>query len=407
MDLHTKATREEGLARLEAFLPQAGTAYARKRNHDVGPQARDHVSLLSPYLRHRLILEEEVLTQTLRKHSFSAAEKFVQEVFWRTYFKGWLEQQPAVWERYRAEVPDLIHALTKNDGLREQYERAVDGVTGIECFDVWVRELHETGYLHNHTRMWFASIWVFTLGLPWQLGADLFYRHLLDGDPASNTLSWRWVCGLHTKGKTYLARADNIRQFTDGRFNPEGQLAPAAPALQEKELPPRRAVPELERVPDGEPFILLMTEEDCYPESLPLPGKPAALIGLLATDARSPIPVGGLIKQFANGAVQDALDRASVHFDLGAEAPISDDWAGALIGKAQEAGVKTVVTAYAPVSPVAERLAAARKTLEEQGLRLYQVRRAYDEAAWPHANKGFFGLKAKIPALLQSQGLSA
>ncbi len=67
-----------------------------------------------------------------------------------------------------------------------------------------------TGYLHNHARMWFASIWIFTLRLPWELGADFFLRHLLDGDPASNTLSWRWVGGMQTMGKTYLARADNI-----------------------------------------------------------------------------------------------------------------------------------------------------------------------------------------------------
>jgi deoxyribodipyrimidine photo-lyase len=66
-----------------------------------------------------------------------------------------------------------------------------------------VQELVETGYLHNHARMWFASIWIFTLRLPWELGADFFLRHLLDGDAASNTLSWRWVAGLHTKGKHY------------------------------------------------------------------------------------------------------------------------------------------------------------------------------------------------------------
>ena len=104
--------------------------------------------------------------------------------------------------------------------MRAGYRAAIDGETGIECFDAWSAELCETGYLHNHARMWFASIWIFTLKLPWRLGADFFYRHLLDGDAASNTLSWRWVAGLHTRGKPYAARADNIATYSGGRFTP-------------------------------------------------------------------------------------------------------------------------------------------------------------------------------------------
>ncbi len=122
-------------------------------------------------------------------------------------------------------------------GLARAYRRAVEGKTGIECFDAWVEELLETGYLHNHTRMWFASIWIFTLRLPWELGADFTYRHFIDGDPASNTLSWRWVGGLHTRGKTYLARPDNIADHTGGRFRPKN-LATAAVALEEPPMGP-------------------------------------------------------------------------------------------------------------------------------------------------------------------------
>jgi deoxyribodipyrimidine photo-lyase len=73
---------------------------------------------------------------------------------------------------------------------------ATFGRTGIACFDQWTGELLETGYLHNHARVWFSSIWIFTLRLPWKLGADFFIRFLNDGDSASNTLSWRWVAGL-------------------------------------------------------------------------------------------------------------------------------------------------------------------------------------------------------------------
>ena len=110
--------------------------------------------------------------------------------------------------------------LVTQSGLRQACELACFGQTGIECFDTWARELTTTGYLHNYARMWFASIWIFTLKLPWQLGPDFFLRHLLDGDTASNTLSWRWVAGLQTVGKTYLARAANISRYTGGRFKP-------------------------------------------------------------------------------------------------------------------------------------------------------------------------------------------
>jgi len=174
-------SRAAGLDALAAFVPAAGRRYAETRNFDRGPDARGNVSQLSPYLRHRLVTEAEVVAAVRREHSPAAAEKFLQEVLWRTYWKGWLELRPSVWHRYRA---DLAALQVQTGGWRTAYARAVAGNTGIDCFDAWVTELATTGYLHNHARMWFASIWIFTLRLPWQLGADLFYHHLLDGDPA-------------------------------------------------------------------------------------------------------------------------------------------------------------------------------------------------------------------------------
>ena len=198
--------------------------YAKLRNFDFGPNDRTNISCLSSFISHRLIFEQELVNHALAKAPFSKIEKFIQEIYWRTYWKGWLELRPEVWDDYAR--------YKENPEIKKNIEEAKNGATGIDCFDAWAKELAETGYLHNHARMWFASIWAYTLQLPWQLGADFFLRHLLDGDAASNTLSWRWVVGLHSVGKTYLARGENIQRFTNGRFAPKG-LAQVAPPLND------------------------------------------------------------------------------------------------------------------------------------------------------------------------------
>ncbi|NNF79853.1 MAG: DNA photolyase [Rhizobiales bacterium] len=400
-----QATRSEGLKRLTAFVPNAGRAYSATRNSDFGPDDRSNVSTLSPWIRHRLVLEQEVVETVLRKHSFSAAQKFVDEVFWRTYFKGWLEHRPQVWSRYRSDVEQLAAELEYDDELRDRFEAAVGGRTGIECFDAWAHELVDTGYLHNHARMWFASIWIFTLRLPWQLGADFFLRHLLDGDPASNTLGWRWVGGLHTKGKTYLARASNIERFTHGRFNPVGQLATTAPPLTEPDLGPLVPIARPNQFETCRPFALLITEEDCYPENLKIPGKPEALIGVSTPGIRSLLPGSTRVEQFTSAAVQDAVDRCADHFGLAHEHHNSNNWPRTLAVWAKQTDVKTIVTAHVPTGPTADLMAQVKAELHEIGTELVQLRRAYDEAVWPHANRGFFGLKSKIPKLLSELNL--
>ena len=310
------ATRQVGLQRLENFLPRAGRTYARTRNFDLGPMDRSNISCLSPWLRHRLILEQEVISAPLTRHSLHAAEKFMQEVFWRAYFKGWLEQHPGIWSSYRSELQRLLDLLPSDGQLSARYQTAIEARTGIECFDAWARELVETGYLHNHSRMWFASIWIFTLKLPWQLGADFFYRYLLDGDPASNTLSWRWVGGLHTKGKTYLARPSNVSRFTNGRFDPTGQLAAAALPLAGDGPVAAAVLRSTDRLSPEIPYGLLITEEDCHPESLDLNINPVGVIGLTATSQRSALPVGEGAATFACCAVEDAIARAEAGFEI-------------------------------------------------------------------------------------------
>lgn len=399
-------TRSAALARAASFAERAGEQYARSRNFDFGPERRSNASVLSPYLRHRLLLEREVLELVLQRHALSAARKFVDEVFWRTYFKGWLEQHPAVWADYRESVRRLLDEYEADNELLDRYNSATGGNTGIDCFDAWIAELVSTGYLHNHARMWFASIWVFTLRLPWQLGADFFIRHLLDGDPASNTLSWRWVSGLHTPGKTYLARVSNIASYTDNRFNPRGQLATSAPPVEEFRTYPVEALPTADALPADEGFGLLVTEEDCSPEIRLLDRPPVAILGLVASRQRSPLPVGVPAYDFATAAVADALSRAEQAYGVTGEMVEHDALADRLLDWATGNDLKVIATPYAPTGPVRDVLMAARERLDPCGIRLLQLRRSFDDLSWPHATRGYFKLNREIPSILGKLPLS-
>ena len=209
--MNIKPELEFAQNRLNDFIENNIHEYANKRNFDFGPENRSNISYLSPFISHRLLFEYDIAKKVLSKFPYLKVEKFIQEIFWRTYWKGWLELRPDVWSDYKLSLNDL----DKDD----PYHEAIEGKTNIDCFNDWVHELKSKNYLHNHARMWFASIWIFTLGLPWQLGAQFFLEHLYDGDAASNTLSWKWVAGLQTKGKHYIARPDNIQKFTNGRYN--------------------------------------------------------------------------------------------------------------------------------------------------------------------------------------------
>ncbi len=207
-------SRAFAIDKLNNFIDNNLSEYAKLRNFDYGPEKRDNVSCLSPYITHGLISELEVVKSSLKKSSYIKIEKFIQEVLWRIYWKGWLELRPKVWMDFL----NQLKALKEKYNNDSNYLNAIEGKTNLECFNTWIKELKNNNYLHNHTRMWFASIWIFTLKLPWQLGAELFIKHLYDGDAASNTLGWRWVAGIQTQGKHYLATEWNINKFTNNRF---------------------------------------------------------------------------------------------------------------------------------------------------------------------------------------------
>ncbi len=366
----------------------AGGDYARLRNLDLGTHA--HVSNLSPYIRYRLITEPEVISAVTARHGPDMAHKFLAEVSWRAYWKGWMQMRPVVWRDCQQGVRAGLNRIATESDLHQTWEAACLGATGIDAFDHWAQELVTTGYLHNHARMWFASIWIFTLHLPWELGADFFLRHLTDGDPASNTLSWRWVAGLHTPGKTYLATAENIARNTNGRFAPKG-LATAPHHIKGSDNPAPGPCPQGGTWDRSLPTALLLHEDDLSPDWLLDAGvTPVSTALTLAPEGRTPLAPSPRIGLFITAAMTDMTNRLAPR--LGAlHGPVQGAGAvDALAAWARGTEAAQIVTPFAPVGPIADLLDELDTRLAAENIRLVRAMRDYDARLWPHATHGFF-----------------
>lgn len=395
-----KPTRAAALVRLEEFLPVAGN-YAAVRNF-VRP-GHNGVARISPWLQKRLVLESEVVAMVRRRWDFASVEKFVQEVYWRTYWKGWLEHRPEAWNRWVQAVPRLQQDLDSEK--RSSWEAACAGRTGIAGFDDWAKELVATGYMHNHARMWFASIWIHTLRLPWELGAAFFYRYLHDGDAASNTLSWRWVAGLQTVGKTYLARADNISHYTDGRFEiGKNELASVPIKVTEEPIPTTDIW--MEEAPlfqtaaahvESERVGLWIHPEDLAVEQGELAGQKfgAIFAGWPAGIAERAGWSEG-VAAWSCAALEEGATRASRHFGAAVENGRVDDLTGRMVEWAKGAGLKRV-TAYRPfVGPWLDEARLIEKSLAAQGVEVIWRRREWDTKYFPSARRGYFPFWEKV-----------
>lgn len=382
-------TRTAAHAQLTAFLASAAPDYAAQRNY-VRP-GHAAVSRLSPALQKRLLTEEEVVAATLARWPLARVEKFVQEVYWRTYWKGWLEQRPTAWTRWREACAPLRAQLPP--ALADTYAAALAGRTGLAGFDDWARELVATGYLHNHARMWFASIWIFTLRLPWELGAEFFWRHLLDGDAASNTLSWRWVAGLQTPGKTYVATAANIARYTDGAVTlPDSALAPAAFPVVETPLPRAPLWSDSAPLPPADAHLgLWLHPEDLAAENGELAStRPRALFAAWPEDVAAAAGWSDAVRRHTHTALLDGAARASAHFSAPVETSVAPALAPALAAWAAREHL-THVIAYRPfVGPWLDITPALERALHAAGVTVLWQRRAWDAQWFPHATRGYF-----------------
>ena len=373
------ASRAAALNKLNNFVEENLAEYSKLRNFDFGPENRSNISCLSPYITHGIISEKEVIEKSLGKFSFSKNEKFIQEVLWRTYWKGWLELRPNVWTDYLIELNKIREDFNDN----QNYKNAIEGKTNIECFNYWVNELKESNYLHNHTRMWFASMWIFTLELPWQLGAEFFMQHLYDGDAASNTLGWRWVAGIQTQGKHYLASEWNIKKFTNNRFQNIKLNENAPPKISQKTYSIIRQ--DFSNPQDIERKNLVVFENNLSFEITDFKENNFKKIYIVAVkNENRAIKLSEKAVKFKSLLINDQQQR------------LKDNSIECEVINISE--IKNIENCFGLYPTVGENL----DYLNSNNIKLDFLYRDLDRFSWQYCNKGFFNFKNYIPKIISS-----
>jgi len=368
-------SREKALESLDFFINNDIVNYSSKRNYDFSPIERKNVSCLSPYISHRLINEYEISKKVLSKHPYQKVEKYIQEIYWRIYWKGWLELRPEVWA-------DFIEDL-KTIEESENYYLAINGQTKIECFNDWVKEIKEHNYLHNHTRMWFASIWIFTLGLSWQKGAEFFMKYLLDGDAASNTLSWRWVGGLQTKGKHYLAQSWNISKFLKKQYKNIELKENALALIDNREY--KISPIEIQKNNSRNDYLIVF-ENDLSVENLKIKHYKKIYFVLLENKSRS-LKLDLKVLNYKKNIMKDQLHKTEDNFELINENKIEELFKN----------LKNFDIVYPSIG---ENMSFLTKIVKGKKLIINFITRDEDIFCWNFSNKGYFNFKSNIPKIL-------
>jgi len=368
-------SRKEALEALEKYTEKDISCYMAQRNFDFGPQNRKNISCLSPYITHRLISEYEVAKKALSKYPYQKVEKFIQEIFWRVYWKGWLELRPKVWTDF---VEDLKNVKNTNE-----YEKAINGETNINCFNDWIKELKENNYLHNHTRMWFTSIWIFTLKLPWQKGAEFFLRELYDGDAASNTLSWRWVAGIQTKGKNYIAQNWNINKFTNNRYKDLKLNENPQPVIDQREY---KISPIIIDNFEKKSDILVFFENELNLQSFKVDSYKKIYCILLSNEERQ-VELGDKVLMFKKNLIKNQVENSDLKIEF--------------IEGNKFTEVSNIEKSFDVIYPsVGENMSFLKRIIKKNNLMINYLVRDEDKYCWQFSNKGYFNFKSNIPKIL-------
>ena len=252
---------------------------------------------------------------------------------------------------------------------------------------IGVKELKERNYLHNHTRMWFASIWIFTLNLPWQKGAEFFMKHLFDGDAASNTLSWRWVAGLQTKGKHYVAQSWNINKFTNNKYKNVKLNENALPVTDKREykLNPLNFIIE-----DNSNENLLLFENELNLENKNLKKYKNIYLILLSNDVRK-LKLEQKVLDYKSQLINDQKKR----FDQ-----------IQIIDEAKFQSIVEKIKSFDVLYPcIGENFSYLNIIRKKRNLELNFILSEEDKFSWQFSNKGYFNFKNNIPKILTSFNL--
>ena len=368
-------SRKEALDVMEHYIEKDISDYTAQRNFDFGPQNRKNISCLSPYITHRLISEYEVARKVLSKYPYQKVEKFIQEIFWRVYWKGWLELRPKVWT-------DFVEDLKKIDNSNE-CEKAINGQTNIDCFNDWIKELKENNYLHNHTRMWFASIWIFTLKLPWQKGAEFFLKELYDGDAASNTLSWRWVAGIQTKGKNYIAQNWNINKFTNNKYKDLELNENPQPIIDQREY---KISPISINNNETKSDILVFFENELDFQNFKVDNYKKSYCILLTNKERQ-VELGDKVLMYKKTLIKNQIQNSDFKIEF-------------IEGK-KFVELSNNEKSFDVIYPsVGENMSFLKKVVKKNNLMINYLARDEDKYCWQFSNKGYFNFKSNIPKIL-------
>ena len=373
--MNFKTSRTDVLEILENYVDQDISSYNAQRNFDFGPQNRKNISCLSPYIAHRLISEYEVVKKVLNKYPFQKVEKFIQEIFWRVYWKGWLEMRPKVWTDF---IEDLKIVESTDD-----FEKAINSETNIDCFNDWVKELKENNYLHNHTRMWFASIWIFTLKLPWQKGAEFFLKELYDGDAASNTLSWRWVAGIQTKGKNYIAQNWNINKFTNNKYKDLKLNENPQPIIDQREY---KISPLNIYNNEKKSNVLVFFENELDFKNFNIDSYKKIYCILLTNEERQ-VELGDKVLMYKKNLIKNQVQNSELKIELiegNKLIELSDN-------------EKNFDVIYPSVG---ENMSFLKRMMKKNNFKINYIIRDEDKYCWQFSNKGYFNFKSNIPKIL-------
>jgi len=233
--------------------------------------------------------------------------------------------------------------------------------------------------------MLFASIWIFTLGLSWQKGAEFFMKHLYDGDAASNTLSWRWVAGVQTKGKNYLARSWNVTKFTNNKYKDVKLNETALPITDKREY--KISPIQINKNQDVNEHLIIF-ENEMFIDFLELKKYKKILFILLNNENRS-LKLSTKVMDFKKDVVSSQLNKIKQNVEI-------------LDGNGLESFTKNHKSFDVVYPSVGENLSFLKRLIKKNDLNLNFVTRKEDEFCWKFSNKGYFNFKSNIPIILST-----